>query len=411
MAKEDFFQEDDDEITFSLYNKEAVARLRKDGVIELPPKKVDIPKDKRWNSKQMTSKITHGILSGSSVSDIAESLKSVIGNNEASAIRNARTMFTSAENNGRLDSYKNLSAQGVVMKKEWEATPDDRTRPSHIDIDGEQQDIDKAFSNGCQFPGDGKGPAEEVWMCRCAMGAHIVGFRRKDGSISRVNYGRDKTSHDLQMAYMLRNRVSHVIANGRDISNTWVRRPDQFGFAIEDVINAQGFDGLPRVVSPEEFEKYVRESNGGNGFIAQRTYSAPDQETLDAYRKQLYEGKWYVDCSTGGAAYGRGMYGAYENGVKVSEYVESVMAHYKRGREFAYVETFTLDPSAKIINASEIGPLKTNFSQGIMGEIRKRGGFGNKEAVEWADMVNNAIQDDGTFAAMMGYEQIIQTTT
>ena len=40
---------------------------------------------------------------------------------------------------------------------------------------------------------------------------------------------------------------------------------------------------------------YVKESN----FIAQRAYSAPDQDTLNAYKEQLYNGKWYVDCSVG----------------------------------------------------------------------------------------------------------------
>lgn len=188
-----------DDITFSIINPDVISRLQRDGKIELPAKKVSIPKDERWNEKLMASKILKGLEAGDSIPKISKSLQEVIGNNRASAIRNARTMVTSAENHGRLDSYKNLASQGVVMKKEWEATPDDRTRPSHIDIDGEEQDLDKPFSNGCQFPGDGKGPAEEVWMCRCAMGSHIIGFKRADGSISYVNYQRDEILHDAQI--------------------------------------------------------------------------------------------------------------------------------------------------------------------------------------------------------------------
>lgn len=200
MAKEDYFQEADDEITFNIINRDVVDRLRRDGDIVLPEKKISVSKDERWNTKQMTSKVLKGLENGDSVQSVAKSLQEVIGNNSNSAIRNARTMVTSAENHGRLDSYKNLSNQGVVMKKEWQATPDDRTRPSHIDIDGEEQDIDKVFSNGCQFPGDARGPAEEVWMCRCAMGTHIIGFKRADGTVSEVNYQRDETLHDQQMA-------------------------------------------------------------------------------------------------------------------------------------------------------------------------------------------------------------------
>lgn len=189
----------EDQITFNMLNPYVVDRLVRDGDIELPKKKVSIPKDEAWNTKQMTSKLLRGIQNGDSVGAIAKSLEDVIGNNRASQLRNARTMVTSAENHGRLDSYRALAAQGVVQKKEWMSTPDDRTRPSHVDIDGEEQDLDKPFSNGCMYPGDGRGPAEEVWMCRCTMTDHIVGFKRADGSISKIQYTRDSTLHDAQM--------------------------------------------------------------------------------------------------------------------------------------------------------------------------------------------------------------------
>ena len=186
-------------VSFDLVDEHTVARLENDGKITVPKKRLRIPRDKRWNEKQMAGKVLRGIQNGDSVYDIAHSMLRVVGNNELSAIRNARTMVTSAENNGRLDSYKALDKKGVVQKKVWMSTPDDRTRPSHVDLDGEEQDIDKPFSNGCQFPGDGKGPAEEVWMCRCTMTDHIIGFRREDGSISRVDYTPDKTIHEEQM--------------------------------------------------------------------------------------------------------------------------------------------------------------------------------------------------------------------
>ena len=203
-SKEQYIAErtDDYELdlySFSLIDENTVKRLRRDGEIELPAKKINVPKDERWNTKQMGSKLLAGIMNGDSIPKIAQSLGEVIGNNSASAVRNARTMVTSAENHGRLDSYKNLEKQGVVQKKVWMATADDRTRASHIDIDGEEQDLDAPFTNGCMFPADGKAPAEEVWNCRCSMRTHIVGFRKADGSISPVNYERDRTIHNEQM--------------------------------------------------------------------------------------------------------------------------------------------------------------------------------------------------------------------
>lgn len=117
----------------------------------------------------------------------------------------------------------------------------------------------------------------------------------------------------------------HKVVNGKDISGTWTRRSDKFAFEIEDIINAQGFDGLPRVVSAEEFEAAVKESK----FIAQRTYSAESQEILEAYREQLYKGKWYVDCGTGGAQYGQGMYCAADYTGALSKGIRAEMKHYQ----------------------------------------------------------------------------------
>ena len=209
-----------EEKQFQMVDKATLKRLQRTKSVILPKKKISIPKDRRWNKKVLHSALTTGIENGESVDKIASRIfpeimsktdftgltqkeiygrGGVISKNRESAIRNARTMTTSAENHGRLDSYKALDKQGVVQKKVWEATPDDRTRPSHIDIDGEEQDINDLFSNGCMFPGDGRGPAEEVWNCRCSMKDRILGFKKSDGSISYVNRDRDRTLHDEQM--------------------------------------------------------------------------------------------------------------------------------------------------------------------------------------------------------------------
>ncbi len=329
-------KEKEKEPFFKLYNLDAVEKIKKDEKIDLPQRKLSIPKDERWNEKQMASKTMQGILNGDSIKTISKSMEEVVKNNEVSAMRIARTMHTSAENAGRLQSFKDLAEQGVVQKKVWQATPDDRVRASHLDIDGEEQDIDKPFSNGCMFPGDGKGPSDEVWNCRCAMSDHIIGFRRKDGSISEVKYKGEETLHDKQIreertrrgttaAKSSTPKASSTVVNGKDITDTWTRREDKFDFEIEDVINAQGFDGKPRIVDAEEFDRYVQESN----FIAQRTYSAPNKEILDAYREQLYNGKWYVDCSTGGAQYGQGMYCAADYNGTLTNGIKSEMNHYQ----------------------------------------------------------------------------------
>ena len=190
---------DTDLATFSLVDEKTVKRLVDDGDIELPYKDLDKIKDKRWNTKQMSSKLLQGILNGDPVDKIAQSLIGIVSNNEAAAMRNARTMVTGAENRGRLDSYNELDEQGVVQKKKWIATPDDRTRESHLEIDGEEVDIGDKFTNGLDFPGDPSGDPSEVYNCRCTMVDRIVGFRRADGSISYIDAERDSTTHDKQI--------------------------------------------------------------------------------------------------------------------------------------------------------------------------------------------------------------------
>ena len=155
--------------SFTLYNHAAVEKLIKDNPQLLPNPKVDIPKDLRWNQQHIQSAITQGILQGKSIPEIAKNLQSVTGMDERAAIRNARTAMTGAQNAGRLDSMKRAQARGIGVKKGWLATLDHVTRDSHVDLDGEVQELDRAFSNGLMFPGDASGAPAEVYNCRCRL--------------------------------------------------------------------------------------------------------------------------------------------------------------------------------------------------------------------------------------------------
>lgn len=223
---------------------------------------------------------------------------------------------------------------------------------------------------------------------------------------------------------------THYIAQGKDISATWQRRPDKFDFEIEDVINAQGFDGKPQVVPANEFDDLVKQANDGKGFVAQRTYSAPTQEVLEEYREQLYNGKWYVDCSTGGAQYGQGMYCAADYNGEITEGIKSEMEHYiatnvQRGNRLSYVETFTLSPDSKIITYDELRQKKSQWISETLKEynlkrdelINKidKGVLSENDAEEMLKPFYNKYlmtahvdhdMDLGSFASMLGYDAI-----
>ena len=203
IAENSEYSFDEDMISFSLISKETLEALERGDISfpyeEMQRKIVNIPKDERWNMKQITSKLSQGIMNGDSIPKISQSFLEVVNNNAVSATRAARTMTTQAENRGRLDSYKTLDDSGVVQQKVWIATPDSRTRASHLDVDGEAVDIKDEFSNGLEFPADPQGAPEEVYNCRCSMRTEIIGFRRADGTVSPVEYRRDETMHEGQM--------------------------------------------------------------------------------------------------------------------------------------------------------------------------------------------------------------------
>lgn len=190
-------------VDYTLADKGTVKRMIKDGDIKLPKKKISVPKDVAWNTKKINSSVLQGILQGESMDKIAKRLLPIMDSNRTSAIRNARTLVTGAENRGRLDSYHELAEQGIVLKKVWIATGDDRTRDAHLVMDGQEVDLDENFVDGdgneLEYPADPSGEPATVYNCRCSMRTHIVGVQNEDGSIDYINYEHESGLHQRQI--------------------------------------------------------------------------------------------------------------------------------------------------------------------------------------------------------------------
>lgn len=182
-------------LQFTLYDEFTVARLLKENPKLLPKPKIDIPLDKKWNAQKITSEITQGILTGESIPKIAGRLQNVTDMNRNSAIRNARTAITGAENAGRVESYHYAESIGITLKKEWLATLDDRTRDEHRALDGQRVGVDEPFRVGgdeIMFPGDPGAPGYLVYSCRCTLVSSIEGVKNLD-----PEYRRDNISGEL----------------------------------------------------------------------------------------------------------------------------------------------------------------------------------------------------------------------
>ena len=167
--------------SFTLVDADTVRNLAVTDTSLLPYKEIDPAKDVPWNMKKINAETLQGILQGESMDKIAKRMMNVQEMNKTQAIRSARTIVTGAENKGRQDSYKRAEEDGIVMKREWIATNDSRTRHWHAELDGVEVDIDEPWVNEfgeIMFPGDPSADPANTYNCRCSMSAHVIGFKK-----------------------------------------------------------------------------------------------------------------------------------------------------------------------------------------------------------------------------------------
>lgn len=117
--------------------------------------------------KSITQEISRGIASGMPYRDIARNINNVSGSGLSNAKRIVRTEGHRIQQTSTRDAQYVAKKRGADVLKQWDASLDGRTRPSHAQVDGEIRELDEAFSNGLMFPGDPNGSAAEVVNCRC----------------------------------------------------------------------------------------------------------------------------------------------------------------------------------------------------------------------------------------------------
>lgn len=329
---------------------------------------------------------------------------------------------------GEFDSLNNLG----VKQYEILATLDRRTSDICRHLDG------KMF-NMSDFKTGITAPPFHYW-CRSCIIPHtpkLKGSKRAakndegktyyiDGNMKYNNWKKvfvDKTKiyKDWQKENKDSN-VIHKIVDGEAVADKWKRRKNLFENQIDDVVNYQGFDGLPRIVySKDEFLKLVNDDH----FIGKRAYTAKTLKQLDEYIYDLRYGKWYIDCRVGKAQYGKGMYCAtdYTKGNYFSG-LDKEMEHYiqlgkSNGNNFKKIEIITLDKTAKIFTI----PDKDYVSKSdLIIEIAKQyvkkypSWFGlstnytreeyNKKYEAYANKIFKNKYDIGSMVALLGYDVI-----
>lgn len=114
--------------------------------------------------------LTLGIENNQTIDQMVDVMLSEFDNLvEYRAERIVRTEIIRASN---LGEYLGAKATGLNIEKTWLTFVDNRTRDSHIAVNGEKRDINRSFLVGgkkMQYPGDPNGGAKETINCRCAV--------------------------------------------------------------------------------------------------------------------------------------------------------------------------------------------------------------------------------------------------
>lgn len=188
---------------YELYDVPTVERLIRDKPDLIPMKSiVKIPEMERWNMNQVSSIMAQGILRGDDIPTLATRISTDLPTrNRNAAIRDARTMTTSAQNGGRENAYKRGEDMGIEMVERWVATLDGRTRHAHRVLDGQRKKVGGAFhyeDYPIRFPGD---PQAEPWLvynCRCTTIAEVKEVGELPESFDgEFGYSRDETLGEM----------------------------------------------------------------------------------------------------------------------------------------------------------------------------------------------------------------------
>lgn len=173
--------------TFQIYNAESVQKIIKDNPEIL--KEVYKDKDYSWNRDNINKELTNSLVRGDSIQQTAARLQNVSDMDKNAAIRNARTAMTAAENLGRTEAAAEMRKNGVPIEEVWSATKDDKTRETHLLMDGTTRDANGEFGAGIidnpiRFPGDPQGDPEEIYNCRCRLSNVLKGIdHSQDGDL------------------------------------------------------------------------------------------------------------------------------------------------------------------------------------------------------------------------------------
>jgi len=124
--------------------------------------------------KKLQHELAQAVILGEDIRRIAKRIQKVADTSRKQSIVIARTETLRAYEQAKYLAALQASEEvGLPMKKQWLATGDERTRDSHVSMNGETVGLKEKFSNGLFYPKDPNGAPEETIQCRC-VAVYIV---------------------------------------------------------------------------------------------------------------------------------------------------------------------------------------------------------------------------------------------
>ena len=235
---------------FVLYSEGTVARLIEDDPQILPKPAPGVQKDLAfpYYNKLMSSAITQGIVQGETISEIAGRVARTTGESSyKSAMRNARTAYTGAQNAGRIEGLHQAQRLGIKVKKKWLAILDSRTRDTHRDLDGQIQEVDDPFvvdGDEFKFPGDPTAKPALTYNCRCTLTYEYPDYPstmpRRDAETGQIVA--DMTYREWEALKKGEGKVTEPETNSKpETGSKTDDELERFGSALQGASNAAEF--------------------------------------------------------------------------------------------------------------------------------------------------------------------------
>ena len=223
--------------------------------------------------KHITDIVSAGFASGASYGDMANQITGKMIGNYATLRGGAlgraklivRTEGNRIANAARLEAARTAKQQGADLVKQWDSTMDKKTRPHHVQLDGQVRELDEPFEvDGRKAQAPGKfGIASEDINCRCHAYSRPRWAVRADGDYKYDNQHRalGKVSSESYAAY----RAGYVQETAGKPDGTV---PVPAGHAVEVTPPAtKDNGGTGKTYSPEKIGGKALTSGGDGGII------------------------------------------------------------------------------------------------------------------------------------------------